>query len=100
MVRAEVREQASFDEESIENADLEKALKEWVVSDRQRKAVAAKATERKNSAKAILDTLELVEGVYRCGAVKITINSREEKHIEYDTKAGLQTRFSYVADNE
>lgn len=92
-------DQDSLFDQVITNDLLEAALERRQTA-KNKNAVTARALKEANdAAKGMLAGLDLEpDTVARCGRFRIKTSSTPERHVEFDTAAGSQTRISLLGE--
>ena len=96
---AEPDAQDGLFDQVLEHELLEAALERRQAA-KDKNAVTARALkEAHDAAKGMVAGLDLApDSVVRCGRFRIKTSSRPERHVEFDTSAGVQTRISLIGD--
>jgi hypothetical protein len=85
--------QASFDEQILEDADLEARLERRETAKRQRGAVSQTFRELDEQVKG--DILKMgTTGVLRCGRFRIDVKPRASHSVSFETKPGTSVRIT------
>ncbi len=80
------KSQLAFDEQQINDPDLEAVLEEREKKKASKGAVSAQFTEVDKKARDRIGQLELPNGAGRCGRFRITLKPVGTAHVEFDTK--------------
>lgn len=100
MARVNSDDQLGFDEEVIENPDVEAALVERQARKDALASVRHEYDEAHEKAKAALLMLELPEdGAVRIGRFRVTKTLRSARSVAFETKASSQLRITFMGDD-
>lgn len=94
MPRTKREPQFGLEDEQITDGELVKILGEWADQKERIDPLQKHLKGLVKNAKKRIEALELKDGTYRCGVVKITIKETEERDMAFTVESKHQVRFT------